>query len=439
MHPERNADELVIHLTLVPSPASSHRPIRAALYSATDLGTLGGAFTYAHAMNASGQVVGYSELDDGSVHAFLYDPAHGMQDLTLRGGQTLSVQAINNAGLMTGSMNVGGASHLFRWSGQGAVQDLGALNGDYAQTIGTSINASGQISGWARTDFSSDTHAFVYDGATLRDLNTLGQSSSAVAISDTGRVTGDWHASPTSGGRAFLYDAIHGTRDIGIGGTGSSAQAMNKSGQIVGNSATAGNAQYHPMLYSGDGPMQDLGTLGGTYGYASGISENGLVVGSSYTTGNGRFSAFLFDGVDPMQDLGSLGGFQSEAWQVNSSGVAVGWSSLADNFTFHAWVYAQGQLMDLNTFLPPGSDVTLTNARFLSETGYILADGIDTNGNDRQFLFTSVPEPSAALLLAAAALCVTTRSRRRLTLADRFHPDHVAAMDDRFKRLIGMA
>ena len=37
-----------------------------------DLGTLGGAFSYAYGINDFSQIVGWSQLGDGSSHAFVY-------------------------------------------------------------------------------------------------------------------------------------------------------------------------------------------------------------------------------------------------------------------------------------------------------------------------------------------------------------------------------
>jgi len=44
-------------------------------YSATDLGTLGGDFSYATSVNGSGEVVGYSKLAKGRTHAFIWTDA----------------------------------------------------------------------------------------------------------------------------------------------------------------------------------------------------------------------------------------------------------------------------------------------------------------------------------------------------------------------------
>src|SRR5262245_35502446 len=50
-------------------------------YIFEDLGTLGGNFSGATAINAKGEVVGAARLPDGTSHAVLWDPGKPAQDL----------------------------------------------------------------------------------------------------------------------------------------------------------------------------------------------------------------------------------------------------------------------------------------------------------------------------------------------------------------------
>ena len=55
------------------------------------------------------------------------------------------------------------------------MQDLGTLGG--TDSDGTAINDAGQVTGTSTLtgDFTTQTqHAFLWDGATMRDLGTLG-------------------------------------------------------------------------------------------------------------------------------------------------------------------------------------------------------------------------------------------------------------------------
>jgi probable HAF family extracellular repeat protein len=48
-----------------------------------DLGTLGGAFSYAYGINDFSQIVGWSQLGDGSSHAFVYPKGQMLTSMTL--------------------------------------------------------------------------------------------------------------------------------------------------------------------------------------------------------------------------------------------------------------------------------------------------------------------------------------------------------------------
>jgi probable HAF family extracellular repeat protein len=82
-----------------------------------DLGTLGGSFSNAYGINASGQVVGDAQTAGGADHAFLYDGT-AMQDLNGQipsgsGWELSYAAAINDNGQIVGYGLINGQTHAF--------------------------------------------------------------------------------------------------------------------------------------------------------------------------------------------------------------------------------------------------------------------------------------------------------------------------------------
>ena len=133
---------------------------RAFLYSGgpmQELGTLGGSQSIANGINASGQVVGLSNLNGNSpFDAFLYSgvpgSGGGMADLGTLGGAWGNAWAINDAGQVVGdSTTAGGADDAFLWTSKGGMQDLNGLipsNSGWTLQYATAVNNAGQIVGW---------------------------------------------------------------------------------------------------------------------------------------------------------------------------------------------------------------------------------------------------------------------------------------------------
>jgi probable HAF family extracellular repeat protein len=77
--------------------------------------------------------------------------------------------------------------------------------------------------------------------------------------------------------------------------------------------------------------MRDIGTLGGTQSQGVAINASGQVTGDSLTAGDQALHAFMYDGT--MHDIGTLSGGYSNGWAINNSGQITGEASRADGAT----------------------------------------------------------------------------------------------------------
>ena len=276
-------------------------PEHAYLYSAgtmTDLGTLGGIFSWGTAINSAGDVAGYSTLANKTYHAFLVHNGR-MTDLgSLTATGSSEADGINNFGEIVGWSNAATGQHAFLYSG-GNMVDLGTLGSDYSAANG--INNLHQVVGGS--DLASGyIHAFLYAGGVMKDLGTLGgPQSDAYAINDAGQVVG-WAQTASDATHAFLYS---GGRmiDLGAYNIDTVAEAINLSGTIVGQTYgvdASGMPFYHAFIYSG-GRFQDLNSLiapgfGWVLTDATGINDSGQIVCDGYNPTNGETHAFLLTG-----------------------------------------------------------------------------------------------------------------------------------------------
>ncbi len=217
----------------------------------------------------------------------------------------------------------------------------------------------------------------------------------------------------------FLLSLVVGysngtTTDLGtLGGNSSIAFGINNSGQVVGQSATAGGG-YDAFLYSG-GTMNDLGTLpagGTTYGRA--INSSGEVVGFAALP-NGNDHAFLYSD-DEMTDLGTLpGGTFSQAVAINDEGEIVGTAWTTPTGGVVPVVFENGSLVNLDTCLiNPPSGWRLGEAYAINDNGQIVCSALYSDEvTTHAFLLTPTPEPSSLALLAAGALGLAAYAWRK--------------------------
>ncbi len=235
--------------------------------STDDLGTLGGGpylNSAATAVNSSGQVVGYSDLNF-TENAFRTAPNAAINPATdnlgTLGGSRSYAYGINDTGQAVGYSDLTGdaAQHAFRTAANAAINpttdDLGTLGGTYSYAYG--INASGQVVGSSDTSASGGkVHAFVTAANAsinppIDDLGTLGgPTSQADAINSSGQIVGksDYIAGFSNFPDAFFWSKATGMVDLNqqVPSTAkislSEATAINDSGQIVANGTNKSNS-----------------------------------------------------------------------------------------------------------------------------------------------------------------------------------------------------
>jgi probable HAF family extracellular repeat protein len=310
-------------------------------------------------LNRLGQVVGQFPGAGGSTHAFVWDPAAGLQDIGTLGGSVGIAWSINDAGTVVGySRDAGGALRAFEW------------------TLMTGIQAIGPL------PFGSESVA--------RQINQSGQTVvTALAYPDYGVLLWQNGAAVDIGAPAYSYGA-----------------GINDYGQVVGYAASTGYASPdHAFLWTPTSPNGtagsaiDLGTLGGASSNASKVNSQGQVVGTA-DAADGYARAFLWDPASPnnatsgtMFDLGLLPGkLRSEARDVNDAGTVVGTSWIDGNYydqsSFRAFVYLNGAMHDLTSLVTNNSGFTLNSASGINNGGQIVCAGVDAQGVSHALLLT---------------------------------------------------
>ena len=250
-----------------------------------DLGTFGGTFSYANALNNRSQVVGLAL--NTLPHSFTLDEC--------------------GAGIPTTTQ-----ARAFIWQGDGGLRELGTLGG--SDSCALVINQRGLVAGHSFTNFTPNLvtgvptdDPFLWEDGEMRDLGTLGGTQGHPnGINDRGQVCGNSNLAGDLTTHAFLWDRGQ-MKDLGtLGGTFSIAQALNENGEVVGGATTTDDQAFDGFLWR-HGAMTDLGSVAG-YGcsIASSINSNGQVVGRSFECLGEASHAFLWEKGGPAIDLNTL-------------------------------------------------------------------------------------------------------------------------------------
>ena len=299
-------------------------------YTVTDLGTLSGNnYSAATGINSTGQITGSAgSVNTNTSQAFLY--SHGtMTGLGTLGGTSGIGNAINASGQVAGySQNSKNTYRAFLATG-GTMTDIGDLGGGSAVAYG--INDVGQVVGSAVTA-AGENHPFLYSGGKMIDLGTLGSKNVdwwnvAQGINNAGVIAG---TSYDAQGNFFGFVWNNGKMvKMGtLGGAWSQANAINNKNQITGLAYLTNGAAHGFISACPTCPMKDLGTVTGSTSTVWGIAINdsGVVVGR--TTSGNTYHAFIYSG-GKMKDLNKMipagsGWVLIEADSINNAGQIVG-------------------------------------------------------------------------------------------------------------------
>jgi probable HAF family extracellular repeat protein len=268
-------------------------------------------------INNAGQMAGAISFNTG-LHTGVYDDGV-VTDLGTFGGTYSFAVAMNEAGDLAGNYGPGGNGHGFLYR-NGVLQDLGVGS---AWGINSAADVVGRVSG------ATTLTAFLYSQGTLTTLGHLGGGdfSTAYAINNTGQVVGESNLAVLgTETRPFLYQGGALTELGTLAGRGlNRAAAINNAGQIAGY-GEAGDGLRHAFLYE-SGVLTDLGGFGGRDIVIGGMNAAGQVVGTGFI-GNSPDAAFLsrdgaLVGLNALIDP-ATGWRITAAFDINDHGQIVG-------------------------------------------------------------------------------------------------------------------
>ncbi len=369
--------------------------------------------------NPQNPYFGYPDgiIDPYIQHVFQWKLGEKTDLGTFPAGTSSCTQWISDRGWIVGGATNGNIDPLAGYPSvnaalwrNGQILNLGTFGGD--ESLAWSVNDLGQVVGTASNTTpdqftgsvfafgATQTHAFLWQNGRTQDLGTLGgPDSTALVINERGQITGMSMTSSAINPNTqlptidpFLWE--NGKLiDLGtLGGAYGYPNMINSRGQIVGESDLAGDQTWHPFLWE-NGVLKDLGTLGGSYGEARWINDAGDAAGWSLFPGDQVGHATLWK-EGKVIDLGATADFPcSYANGINSRGQVLGALQHCPNNTpREAFLWENGDLVNLNTLIPPGSQIVLAGANNANDRGEIVAGGPTPNGDSRAVLLIPCDE-----------------------------------------------
>jgi probable HAF family extracellular repeat protein len=378
-------------------------------YTVTDIGTLGGTFGEANAVNNKGWVVGDATLPGDRVrHAFLWRKGL-MKDLgTLGGPNSIALFPLNERGEITGFSDTSTPDPLgedfcgfgtnliclpFLWQ-HGVMTPLPTLGGNNGQAL--EVNNRGQVVGIAEN--------------TTPDATCIGTPQTP-QFEPLIWQKGEVRALPT-----FSSDPD------GV------ANAINDKGDAVGQTGDCTNP-FHAVLWH-NGTPTDLGTLGGLQLNPLDVNNRGQVVGVAFSPDGTTIVGFLWEnGI--ATDLGTIPpDVFSVAIGINDKGQIVG-DSCDEFFDCRAFLWQNGTMTELNSLIRDPNAPFLENANSINSRGQIagkttvqgtpIADAFLASPNHGQTTDeTAAPRETTETRKATLPENVSKMLRQRLGFRDRY-------------------
>ena len=349
----------------LPAQEQNQRPPN---YVIADVGTLGGTFGEAIAVNNEGSVAGDATLLGDSVkHAFLWRKGR-IKDLETLGGPNSFASSLDERGEVTGFSDTVIADPLgedfcgfrtylvclpFIWQ-HGSMTPLPTLGGSNGKAF--AVNSRGLVAGQAENDTPDTTCPSGFEFPQVKPV-----------LWDNGKI----HELPT----------ITGDPD-GI------VSAINDKGDAVGNTFDCTGSSFHAVLWQ-HGKAIDLGTPNGLLLSPQAINNRDQVAGLA---DDGTTAvAFLWEnGIATNLGILAPDAF-SLALGINDKDQIVGDSCHAD-FSCRAFVWQDGTMTELNTLVRSTNAPFLENGNRINSRGQI-AGKTTVQGTDIADAFLATPEP----------------------------------------------
>jgi len=351
-------------------------------YTVADLGTLGGSFSWAFAVNNKGWVVGIATLaGDTSLHAFLWHDGL-MTDLGILGHpETLPIStavAINGAGEIVGVSETNEPDPFGEnscgnflvclpvvWQDNEikVLPTLGGTNG-----VANDVNESGLVGGVAENDEPDPTCA---PPQIFHLEPVLWNKSGVVRL-------------PSIGGDADGF-----------------VLGVNDRGEAVGVTFSCDFSSGHSVLWRKGTPL-DMNAAGGdVMAEPNDINNQSQVAGTAYDSTGTALAMVWQSGVTKV--IGALPGhLESHGNAINNRGQMVGQSCAPSGWPdCSVFLWDKGVIRDLND-LVSGSSLTLVESGKINDLGQIVGLAFTSSGELHAFLATPNDDESGDVHTSAA-------------------------------------